>query len=59
MARTFDLHDWHNRSNAWYLKHRRFWIHSVNPIGPSEARITEDGILRETEDGQTRVTEGF
>ncbi len=41
-----------------YLKHRRFWIHSVDPIGPSAPRITEDSILRETEDGATRITEG-
>lgn len=48
-----------NRPTMWWRKHRRYWIHNVDPIGPSEPRITEDNIIRETEDGETRVTEGF
>lgn len=51
------LRKWDKPSTALFLR-RRFYLRNVNPIGPSEPRITEDNILRETEDGQVRVTEG-
>jgi hypothetical protein len=49
------------RERPWlaYLKHRRWWIWNVEPIGPGAQRITEDGILRVCEDGiYLRETEG-
>ena len=49
------------RQHPWlaYLKHRRWWAFIVDPVGPSEPRLTEDNLDRLTEDGLVRITEGL
>ena len=53
----FILRTW-DRPARWLIKHRRWWVRNVNPLGPSEERVTESGELRWTEAAETRVTEG-
>ena len=55
MARVFDRHDWKNRTNAWAIKHRRWWMYNVDPPGELDARATADFDERVTADGDLRV----
>lgn len=48
---------WDDPSTALFLR-RRFYLHNVNPIGPSVARREEDNTFRHEEDGTLRMTEG-
>lgn len=46
------------RPFGWWVKHRRWWWWNVNPPGPGDVRVTEDGEPRVTEDTLfLRVTE--
>lgn len=46
-----------NPDTALFL-HRRYWSTNVDPIGPSEERITQDNTIRLTQDNQVRITQG-